>query len=423
MPIVRPVHFIPPILALAIGGGLVGAQRNSITELEAERAVLRKHIEAAESRPEPTRPEPRPGRTNQPDTDKETIDWKEMAEAFAEMQRTGGVSDMRKLMSFQTRLQGMDENELAAALEEIAKLELGEMESMMLESMLVMPLIQKDPELALTRFSDRIGNETSALGMQLASALGEWAKKDVTAATAWFDREIAAGTFDSKSLDGKSSARASFEGSLINALLGTNPKAAEARVAAMPADQRKEIFLNGGLTEMGVKDHEAFASLVRSQIPEDERNLVFGNEASSIAMRGDLEKVGEFLDRIGASPVERNHSAAEAAKSSIRMSAFRTKITAEKIDSMRDWLGIQTPGAVEKITGEAIGGTVNLVGAMKFSDASEMVLKYHAESGSDDLLTGFLSEVHTFQNKAEARKVAEKISDPGKRAEALENLN
>lgn len=422
MSTVKPIHFIAPVIALAIAGAILGAQRNSISELEAGSTVLRQHIEAANSRPDSGQPASRSARSNQPGKEKDAIDWKEMAESFGDMQRTGGIKDMRKLMSFQRKIQAMDKDGLVAALDQIAALELDDLQKTMLENMVVGLLVQKDPELALARFAHRIGDDRTGMGWQLANALGEWAKKDQPAAIAWFDKEIAAGTFDSKSLDGKSQVRMSFEGGLVASLLGSDPKAAEARLATLPADQRKEVFDGFGFRQMKPDEYSAFADLARSQLSEKERMEVLGKQASTIAMTGNFKKVEDYMESIAATPEERVRSAEDAARGSILGKAFQSKITPGKIDTMREWLGTQAPGSVDKVTGETLGTVMNYGGTTKFSEASEMLLQYHAENGNDDLLTGFLEKAQARENKEEARAIAERISDPERRGKALESL-
>jgi len=419
---VKPIHLIAPAIALAIAGGLVGAQRRTISRLGNESALLRKHIAAEKGRIDRQASDLSPARPPKPENADDKIDWAEVAGIFGDMQNGGGVGDMRKMMSFQSRLRKMDKDQLLAALDQIEALELGDDERMMLEAMLIGPLAEKDPELLLNRFSERIGDERNGMSWQLANALGEWAKKDRAAAIVWFDKEIAAGTFDSKSLDGKSQVRLSFETNLIAQLLSTDPEAAGARIAALPADQRKDALNGYGFQQLKAEGQAAYADLVRTHLPEDERYEVFGQQASMIAMMGSLEKVGAYLDRIGATGEERIKAAEKAASGKITSSSHQTRVTEEKIDSMREWLGTQAPGSVDRVTGETLGQIAGMNQATKFSDAAGMVLKYHEQSGSDDLLTGFLENHYFGTQNEEARKIAEKISDPEKRKEALDSL-
>jgi hypothetical protein len=420
---VKPVYLIAPAIALIIAGGLVGNQRRAISQLENESVLLRKHITAEKSRADRQGDSSKPIRPVKPEAADDRIDWAETAEMFGQA-TAGGMGDMRRMMSFQSRLRKMDKDQLLAALDQIAALELGDDERMMLESMLIGPLAEKDPELLLERFSSRIGDERDGMSWQLANALGQWAKKDQAAAIAWFDKAIAGGTFDTKSLDGKSQVRLSFESNLINQLLASDPAAAAAgaRVAALPADQRREALGVYGFQNMKEEGQAAHAELVRTYLPEDERIQVFGQQASMIAMMGSLEKVSGYLDRIGATGEERIKAAEKAASGKITSLSHQAKVTEEEVDSMRKWLGTQAPDSVDRVTGVALGEIAGRGGDTKFPEAAAMVLKYHEKTGSDDLLSGFIRNSYYSGDKEELQKMAEKISDPKQRAEAFDKL-
>jgi len=63
----------------------------------------------------------------------------------------------------------------------------------MLESMIINPLVEKDPELALTRFIGRLDDDRGQMRWQLSRALKNWMEKDPAKAQVWFDQQIAAG--------------------------------------------------------------------------------------------------------------------------------------------------------------------------------------------------------------------------------------
>ena len=420
--VMRPVHWIAPAIALVIAGGLVGTQRQKISRLENESDVLRKHISAEKVRIEIERIAEVPARPVMTGRTDEAIDWVEIAAVFGEISRGGGVGDMRKMMSFQAKLQKMDKDQLLAALDRIQALELADDERMILETLLIGPLAQKDPELLLNRFSGRLDDEDSGIAWQLAAALGEWAKDDRAAASAWFDREIAAGTFDSKSLDGKSRIRLQFESNLMAQLISSDPTAVDARIAALPADHRKDALGGFAFQRLSGDDQAAYADLVRANLSEEEQHEIFGQQASMLAMTGDLEKVDAYLDGIGAAGEERIHAAERAAGSSLNRIAHRSKITEENIDSMREWLGSQAPDSVDRITGESLARIGMMGGGTNFPETAAMVMKYHEQGGGDDILTAFLENSRHRGDKDRAREIAERISDPEKRAEALEKL-
>ena len=412
------VRLIPSALALVIAGTLLGTQRQKISRLKNESVLLRKLIVEEKTRgsnPDPSQPV-------EPDHSSEEIDWNEAAEFIAEMQNGSGVRDNRRMRTFQSKLWEMDTEQLLAALDKIRTLQLGEEKRLTLESMLIAPLARQDPELALNRFSDRINEQQSGMNSKLANVFGQWATKDREAAIAWFDKEIASGTFDSKSLDGKSASRFIFEKSLVATILSDDPATAQARIAALPADQRRYVLHSYDFQRLGVEKQAAYADIARSQLSEEESRQIFGIQATLIAMTGDLEEVGSYLDRIGSTGEERTETSEKAAAGNIAGKAHRSEVTVEQIDSMREWLSTQSPNSVERITGEVLGQIANRNGPTKFPEAADMLLEYHARNGGDDLLSGFLNHTQNQGDKEQSRRIAERISDPEMREKALGKL-
>lgn len=412
----KPTSFIPPLVALAIVGGWLGTQRRSIATLEKESVLLRKHLAALSSGSGPDAPSSKPKAPDQLAKGKEPLDWKKIAAQFAEMQQSGGTGDMRVMMRFQQRLQAMSKEELVAALDEIAALDLPAESRAMLEQMLIGPLVQKDPELALTRFIDRLQDNDGSLGWQLSNAFQEWAKKDPGKATAWFDQQIAAGKFDSKSLDGKSQSRIQFEGALINILLASDPATAALRLGAMPENQRGKV-MRYSLNPLKEEDQMAAAKLVRDQLPAKDQAEALGRLASQLVGNNGYSKVAGFLDRIEATPAERTACAEKAAESKIGRSSYEKKVTREDLDTMREWVGTQAPGSTDSITGKILGNAIQGGGKMNFSEAADLAIQYN-----DEVLATFLESGPARQNKEQARVLAEKISDLKRREKILKNL-
>lgn len=421
--LMAPLHFLAPAVALVIAGAMLGVQRQKISRLEEVTVALKSQIAAERSHIQNQQTAQEPIPRKKPEPAKDGIDWQEIAGIFSEMRQGGGVGDMRKTMSFQSKLQKMDKDQLLAAIDEISALELGDDQRMMLEAMLIAPLALIDPELTLNRFSDRINDENFGIGWQLASAFGEWAKKDQAAAIAWFDKAIANGTFDSKSLNGRSRIRSYFETNLISRLISIDPALVKARLKALTPEQREQALSGFGFQSRKLADQAAHADLVRANLTAEKTYEVFGQQASMFAMMGGFEKVDAYLDGIGAEGEERIKTAEIAAVGKLTSGIQGSKLTEENIDTMRKWLATQAPGSVERVTGESLGKITMMNGNMNFSQAADMVLKYHAQGGGDELLTGFLEAIYYRSNKQEgARKIAEKISDPVKREQALENL-
>ena len=206
IPLLKFPLFIPPLAALVLVGIWNAVQVKSIAAMENDSVVLRKQISTALST-ENSQPASF-GSTRRVKSagagGKETIDWRDLSTRMREMQEGGGMADMRAMMDFHQKLLKMSKDDMIAALDQIASLGLSADARQMLESMLIGPLIGKDPELALKRYADRLDDGENGIGWQLSTAIRDWAKKDLASATAWFDRQIADGKFESRTLDRKS---------------------------------------------------------------------------------------------------------------------------------------------------------------------------------------------------------------------------
>jgi hypothetical protein len=415
----KPMHLLPPAAALVATGIWLGLQQRSISSLESQSVLLRQHIDAARA------PAPAGGgslaaaRAKQAaEKNLETIDWKELAEAMAKAE--GGIPDMRAMMKMQTKLMALEGAELIAALDEIAALDLGKQARQSLEGMLIGLLAQKDPKLVLERFLNHLNQPNGMMNWQLGHAFQQWAGKDGAAAVAWLDAQIAAGKFESKSLDGKSQARLQFEAAAVMALMANDPDAAGRRIAALPEDQRRELFQQGMMLNLKPGSEKAVAAMVRQHVPETERGHAFSSITTMMVHQGGLEKVGGFLDEIDATPAERKQVAQHAAIQKLQQLTQQGKLDRAALDEMRQWVGGQSPDEVDRITGEALA---NLWGSKNpWEDSAGLVEQLHAENPSDDLLVSFLEGHQAMQSPEAAIELAGKISDESKRAQLIQRF-
>jgi hypothetical protein len=410
--------FVPPIAALALAASWLGARQHSITTLERETVLLRDHLAAARTRPDAPPATRRHGGT--PLDAKQPIDWKAAAASLAHGEGHG-IGDAREMMKLRARLYDLSAPELLAALDEIAALDLAEPARRALEELLLGVLAEKDPRAALERFVDRLDREESGVSWQLGQALQRWAGEDPAGAIAWFDARIAAGDFESKSLDGKSPSRLRFEASLVAALLATDPATAGRRLAALPADQRTDLFQRGMFTNLKPGTEKAFADLVREHVPADQQAQAFSSVTWMMVYEGGLKKVGKFLDDIDARPDERAALAKKTAGSHLQKISRIGRISRQTVDELRGWIATQAPDAADRITGESLGGL--WIQRTPFADRAGIIGELHAEGASDELLIGFLSGQESNRDPELARALAEKIGDEVKRAEILATLS
>lgn len=408
----KPTSLIPPVIALAIAGTWLGNQHKSLSTLEQASVVLQKAIAARTATTAGDAPPGKPASPAKASKDQEPINWKKIA------------GDMRTRIRIQQRVEAMTQEELANALEEIAALDLPKESRAMLEEMLILQLLPKDPGFALTQCFDRLQNKSGHIIFSLAHAMNKWAQNDPVAAVAWFDRQIAAGKFDSNSLDGRSHRRLLFEGSLIKVLFGSDPAAAGRRLGALPEDQRTEALNTFFRVPIKEEDQFAFAKLVRDQLPKEDQTEIFGYLAGNLIENDDYSRVNAYFDRIQVTPAERTACVGQAAESRIEK-IFRDSgknPTRADLDSMREWVTAEAPGTTDTVTGKILANASSGGREMEFSEAADLAVQYHEASGNDDVLSSFLDGRLARQNKEQARVLAGKISDEKRREEILTKL-
>ena len=416
----KPLAFVPPAAALIISGIWIGTQRHSIAGLAQQNDLLVTNIAKVRAMTRTEESASPQAHGNATATEKKPINWKNIAAQIAAARDNRGVGEMRSVKQLQQQLSAMSEQELLQALDEIAALDLPNQIRMELESMVSAPLAEKAPETFLTRFIDRLEDQQGQLSWQLANALKNWARKDPAATIEWFDRQIAGGTFNSKSLDGKSRPRLQFEGSLVTALLASDPEAAASRIAGLPPEQRKEALRHGeSLSAEAIAP--AFAELVRKQLPQEDQAKAIANAAPA-NFSGDYGKITSYLNQISATPTERDVCVEQAGSNIVMYLSYQRKIKLEDIDHLREWAEKESPAMSDRTTGKALASVLSN-SRIDFPEAADMALHYHENGGGDEVLLPLLESWGAQQNKEAVRKLAERISDEKRRGEILKRLN
>jgi hypothetical protein len=421
--LLKPLHLLIPAVALVAVLAWNLSRWQAVSTQESENRALKERIGAVSAGIDGApvgspRNEVKTGGSG----GKSAIQWKSLSQKIAEMSDDDDMGDMNDLLELQSRLYEMSREEIIAALNEVSGLEMTDEARETIEELLVGPLIELDPAYVLNAFGDRIPDEDDGVAWQLSSALDAWARLDAAAATSWFDRQIAGGLFDSKSLDGRSEMRIEFEGALAGVLLDSNAEEAGRRIAALPEDQRREALEMISFSELGKGGQAAYAGLVRSLVPVDEQGGSFAHVIAELVPEGGYERVAGFLDQVQATPEERAVSAREAANAQIGEISYDREVTREDVDAMRAWLDRQAPGTSDRMTGEALAEASQDSEEFGFAQASKLALEYHQSSGNDEVLIAFLESYAARSNLEEALPLAEKISDPQKREEILEQL-
>lgn len=415
-------HLIPPAAALALVVSWNAIELRSIASAETETSALQEKISTAAAAeggahaPLIAKSAPKAEESN----GRESSKWQDVSTRIRNS-RNSEKARMLAMAEFEKKLADMSQQEKIAALDEIEGSDLTAEERQSLESAILDPLMKEDPEYVLDRFADRIEGDENGIGWQLSSALEQWAKTDLAAATAWLDRQIANGNFDSKTLDGTSEMRMKFEASLMESLLASDPEAAAQRLAGLPEAQRRETLQQIPFEKLSAAEQKSYTDMVHQLVPADEQDGAIGHVGGELASQG-YDKVSAYLDSTGASPANRLAAAGETAQIQLEKLAGKGNVTLNDVDQLRMWLAKEAPDNIDKITGKAIAEAAQNDGKFQFSEASQLVLHYQQASGKDDVLISFLKSYSARSNLDEAIQLADMITDPKRRVAVLKSL-
>jgi hypothetical protein len=271
----RVKHLMLPMLAIAIGAVLLTTQHREIQRLQYDNTRIRTLITTASG----SCPHPRssPSRSNEP------ANLKKLAYLVRDHPRDHPIG----LIAYQRQLLTMEATALLSMLDELAAMDLDDASRHRLESLILDPLSKKDPEVALNRFKASLRGPQNLQTAILSHSMDGWAKEDLAAATAWLDREIAAGSFDPKSLDANNPLLARFEASVLFHQVSTDPAGVKARLAAYPIAMQIDILMLQAdrLNRLRPQDQTVFAAMAREvaeQIPDaTQRDRLLGKFGST----------------------------------------------------------------------------------------------------------------------------------------------
>jgi hypothetical protein len=324
----------------------------------------------------------------------------------------------------------MSGDELAKAYAEMAALPVHAPFRNDLEWVMLKELEIKNPEFAFSQYIAKCQTEDRTPAR--IGTFDKWLARDPSAATAWYQSQLAAGVFD-KSLDGKSPAMVPFESAFIMSLLASDPAAAEQRMNDIPPDLRGSM---GSYMWNVPKDNgAAFLELLRRTMAMEEYMAILRkNSLTDFNFSGpndsDPISVQKNLQGLGITPEERSALMVQQFTELAQYRSMRDKgntPSREKFDDYRTWIQAIDPSSADRATGVAL---ISYLERSKTTGAQDFVEKiandYHGSGAGDELLTplieGSASGSVSFP-KDKARALAMKISDENLRAELLEKLD
>jgi hypothetical protein len=419
----KPIHFIPPVLAiLAVSLWL----SRSLGELQAanERLLVQRHVgshgghllsqEESEKSGRPSRATP---------ASQSKVNWQRLSDIHG--QPTKGIFAKLELRRTELLLREMSPEELLAALAEIAALDVDVRERWPINEQVLAALAVKDPVALLDHLTSPGGTEVLS-GNFMFNVLSTWAGKDPAAATAWLDRKVAAGDFTSKSLSGESHLRTALEAAMLKILIGSDATAATARISALPEAQRARIITEfnmlAGLGKKGFPDPSLtnYAALVRTTLQANDQTNPISAPVKHLAAHPGYENIDGYLNEVSATPAERLASVSATASAKFRYLAEGNRLNVEELDKFRAWAVTQSPERADAALGSALAGLGNN-GSSAGAKAYELVAHYHGETGNDQILVNFMMRGNSY-GREKMLSLAERIKDPALRGKTIEDI-
>ncbi len=410
-----------PLAVFIAAAWLLISQSRAISSVRERISLVRQQIPTSASSDPPSLPDESSATRNRT-SGKSSINWLRIAEISGE--QGGGIFARQEMLRANARIREMGKDELLTALSEIKTLGLDIRSRGQIEGLLIAALGKADPAAALS-YLIVPGNDHAGIGGNLmANILRDWTRRDMPGVLAWFDGQIAAGNFETKSLDGRNFRRARVEATLLANLMISDPAAASRRLAGYSEANRASIFQ--AICDFAANENELAARvhLARETMPASGQATVIARSVDRFAPQGDYEGVDRFLGRVAATSEERAASIAATARNRFSNLCRDDKLTTGEIDSFRKWASSHEPATVDDITGRALASVAANQGNGSISEAKakELLLHYQEASGSDDVVVGFLDSWPFWGNEAKARALAAKIKDPERRDKFLKSL-
>lgn len=319
----------------------------------------------------------------------------------------GSEAEMERL---RRQLDQWPAERLLAGLDEIARLELTDLERSNAEYLLISRLCEKGPREVLLKMENRLASQQEAAVKWMPWALRNWARQSPAEAAAWLDRQIQAGRPESTTLDGSNPELERFEGGLIVGMAAKDPDTAVQRMEGLSSQQRTRLL------RQPVKEEDApgYAALVRRVAPAEEVPSILAGGLSLLLYEG-YGKLSAVLDRIQAQPEERRALAGLMLPTRFENGAPLREINEADLRDWRAWVGGQVPGSEDETTIQVLAAAA-LYPDADFTRVAQLATQYDTH-GSQRILTGLLEKSGARIGAETARPWIAKITNPAKQEE------
>lgn len=411
------VQVLPPLVALLVIGVPVGRKVWETRKLERANRVLEHRIDEARNLPPRQTPPAEPAEP--PLAGEDGIDWARVLKALRS-QGPAGLPDAQALNTLTNHLRGLEEADWRAVLAELDALELEPRDREALDELVIDPLAASSPRLVFAAYAARLSDPDTGIRWRMSDTFDRWLADEPEAAVEWYRDALVAGTFDSKSLDGRNDARSTFDGILVRHWFQEGEAATAAEyLAELPEEDRFTVLMRHGRV-IPTEHQRAFADLVRAQLPPESSSRVLAAELGGHGGRGGLERVAGAMDRIAATGAERAVIAAAAARSALRGDGTGGVIALDPLAATRSWLRRESPENADRITGEILGCPAR--DAREFAQRVRVLEGLLDRGAGQDMLLGFLNGGGSRHFPAGLGRLLERVADASERERLGEQL-
>ena len=273
--------------ALAIVAVLLFLQHRQIQELKEVNAKSRDTLAAAgEAKPAPTSSRGRSLASVSPAPTTASIK--------SEMIRLAPVVRLRptfmdlgtppEAKDFVIQIHEMDEASLLATLQALDTMNLDGASRAWFENLVQHQLADEYPEAMLNHYRETMRELSPEGSTILEEAIMNWKETDPAAATAWLDREIAAGTFETQGINPENEMLAQFEGVVLSHRMSNDLQGTIDRLTALPLRTQIEILHNAKRLSLLSPEQEEVLTPIARELTEQIADEIERTEINPLEM-------------------------------------------------------------------------------------------------------------------------------------------
>ena len=345
--------------------------------------------------------------------------WVHFAKQYCEIAKDFSTDHSAERGKYLEFLDSLTTEELIATLDEINSTSFDDDPAKdLLERTLASHLNKKSPELLLDYALKAAAKGHRATFDVLQTSLEEFAATSPEKAITWLDSLIEKEGFNYKGPKRYVPEWLKYENSLFLGLLGSRPDLAEARISALPEENRAQVlsyYTSGPIPE---SLRSTYVNLSRKFMDSDQVLQMVSSMTSQIALAGGNKAVDAFIRSVPTTPKERMRIVDNSLSVQIDFIAMSRPPNLQDVDDLRKWVTFVSANRVDRATGSALGHMVGCR-SLTLDQAFEALQGYQEKGGGDTLISGFLAYPVVWSQPERCKELAARIQNENLRKECM----